>query len=140
MNFPPFGGHFPGTIPSIHQFTTDGSGGASARYANHFPNQPPIGVPVMGKYRPESNSVQTAQSQVMMNNKSSYPNSNIHHYANVPYSQAQPVQQRPSNSPGMQEKRSYHQVCLQILSIFKQKYVLNVLHSEFTKTVVNTLN
>ena len=110
MNFPPFGGHFPGTIPSIHQFTTDGSGGASARYANHFPNQPPIGVPVMGKYRPESNSVQTAQSQVMMNNKSSYPNSNVHHYANVPYSQAQPVQQRPSNSPGMQEKRTYHQV------------------------------
>lgn len=62
----------------------------------------------MGKYRPEANGVQT-QSQVMMNNKANYPNSNVHHYPNVPYSQAQPVQQRPSNSPGMQEKRSYHQ-------------------------------
>jgi len=101
MNFPPFGGHFPSTIPSIHQFT---------RYANHFPNQPPIGVPVVGKYRPENNGVQSAQSQVMMNNKTSYPNSNVHHYPNVSYSQAQSVQQRPTNSPGMQEKRSYHQV------------------------------
>ena len=110
MTFPPFGSHFPGTIPSIHQFATDGSGGAGGRYANHFPNQPPIGVPVMGKYRPESNGVQSAQSQVMMNNKANYPNSNVHHYPNVPYSQAQPVQQRPSNSPGMPEKRSYHQV------------------------------
>lgn len=64
----------------------------------------------MGKYRPESNGVQSAQSQVMMNNKANYPNSNVHHYPNVPYSQAQPVQQRPSNSPGMPEKRSYHQV------------------------------
>lgn len=112
MNFPPFGGHFPSTIQSIHQFATDGSSGAGARYANHFPSQPPIGVPVMGKYRPEnSGGVQSAQSQVMMNNsKSSYPNSNVHHYSNVPYSQAQTVQQRHSSSPGMQEKRSYHQV------------------------------
>lgn len=110
MNFPPFGGHFPSTIPSIHQFATDSSSGAGARYANHFPNQPPIGVPVVGKYRPENNGVQSAQSQVMMNNKTSYPNSNVHHYPNVPYSQAQSVQQRPTNSPGMQEKRSYHQV------------------------------
>ncbi|XP_008210450.1 protein odd-skipped-related 2 isoform X2 [Nasonia vitripennis] len=108
MNFPPFGGHFPGTIPSIHQFTTEGSGGASGRYGNHFPNQPPIGVPVVSKYRPEANSVQ-GQSQVMMNNKAAYSNSNVHHYSNVPYSQAQAVQQRPSNSPSMQEKRSYHQ-------------------------------
>jgi len=110
MNFPPFGGHFPSTIPSIHQFTTDSSSGAGTRYANHFPNQPPIGVPVVGKYRPENNGVQSAQSQVMMNNKASYPNSNVHHYPNVSYSQAQSVQQRPTNSPGMQEKRSYHQV------------------------------
>jgi hypothetical protein len=109
MNFPPFGGHFPGAIPSIHQFTTEGSGGASARYANHFSNQPPIGVPVVAKYRHEANSVQS-QSQVMMNNKTAYSNSNVHHYSNVPYSQAQGVQQRPSNSPSMQEKRSYHQV------------------------------
>jgi len=64
----------------------------------------------MGKYRPENNGVQSSQSQVMMNNKASYPNSNVHHYPNVPYSQAQSVQQRPANSPGMQEKRSYHQV------------------------------
>ncbi|XP_011301382.1 zinc finger and BTB domain-containing protein 49 isoform X2 [Fopius arisanus] len=109
MNFPPFGSHFPGTIPSIHQFATDGSSGATSRYANHFPNQPPIGVPVVGKYRPEVNGTQTSQSQGMMNNKSGYPNSNLHHYTNAPYSQAQPIQQRPSNSPGMQEKRAYHQ-------------------------------
>ena len=127
MNFPPFGGHFPGTIPSIHQFATDGSGGAGGRYANHFPNQPPIGVPVMGKYRPESNSVQSAQSQVMMNNKASYPNSNVHHYPNVPYSQAQPVQQRPSNSPGMQEKRSYHQ---QATETINQQDVCNLLQDK----------
>ncbi|KAK2588258.1 hypothetical protein KPH14_004288 [Odynerus spinipes] len=127
MNFPPFGGHFPGTIPSIHQFATDGSGGAGARYANHFPNQPPIGVPVMGKYRPETNGVQTPQSQVMMNNKANYPNSNVHHYPNVPYSQAQPVQQRPSNSPGMQEKRSYHQ---QATETINQQDVCNLLQDK----------
>lgn len=109
MNFPPFGGHFPSTIPSIHQFATDSSSGTGSRY-NHFPNQPPIGVPVVGKYRPENNGIQSAQSQVMMNNKVSYPNSNVHHYPNVSYSQAQSVQQRPTNSPGIQEKRSYHQV------------------------------
>ncbi|OAD51986.1 hypothetical protein WN48_03538 [Eufriesea mexicana] len=127
MNFPPFGSHFPGTIPSIHQFATDGSGGAGGRYANHFPNQPPIGVPVMGKYRPESNGVQSAQSQVMMNNKASYPNSNVHHYPNVPYSQAQPVQQRPSNSPGMPEKRSYHQ---QATETINQQDVCNLLQDK----------
>lgn len=111
MNFPPFGSHFPATIPSIHQFTADGTSGSSARYANHFPNQPPIGVPVVGKYRPEINGGQTGQSQGMISNKSTYSNSNVHsHYSNVPYSQAQSVQQRPTNSPGMQEKRSYHQV------------------------------
>lgn len=109
MNFPPFGGHFPGTIPSIHQFTAEGSGGASAaRYGGHFPNQPPIGVPSLGKYRPEANNIQS-QPQAMMNNKAPYSNSNVHHYANVPYSQAQP--HRPStNSSSVQEKRSYHQV------------------------------
>ncbi|KAK0173339.1 hypothetical protein PV328_006554 [Microctonus aethiopoides] len=113
MNFPPFGSHFPATIPSIHQFTTDGASGTSARYSNHFPNQPPIGVPVVGKYRPDANGGQSSQGQGLMNNKSAYPNSNVHsHYSNVPYSQAQPVQQRPTNSPGMQEKRTYHQdVC-----------------------------
>lgn len=123
MNFPPFGGHFPSTIPSIHQFATDSSSGAGARYANHFPNQPPIGVPVVGKYRPENNGVQSAQSQVMMNNKVSYPNSsNVHHYPNVPYTQAQSVQQRPTNSPGMQEKRSYHQVKRRQLFLFEPFY------------------
>lgn len=111
MNFPPFGGHFPGTIPSIHQFTAEGSGGASAaRYANHFPNQPPIGVPNLGKYRPEANNIQS-QPQSIISNKSPYPNSNVHHYSNVPYSQAQSVPQRSStNSSSIQEKRSYHQV------------------------------
>lgn len=118
MNFPPFGGHFPGAIPSIHQFASDGSGTTGARYANHFPNQPPIGVPVMSKYRTEANGVQSSQSQVMINNKTSsaYPTGNVHHYPNVPYSQSQPVQQRPpANSPSMQEKRSYHQVSVQLL-------------------------
>lgn len=120
MNFPPFGSHFPGTIPSIHQFTSDGSGGGSSRYGNHFPNQPPIGVPVVGKYRPEINGAHTtSQTQGgMMNNKSSYTNSNVHHYPNVPYSQSQGVQQRPTNSPGMQEKRSYHQASLVIFFYF----------------------
>ncbi|XP_071638953.1 uncharacterized protein [Temnothorax longispinosus] len=127
MNFPPFGGHFPSTIPSIHQFATDSSSGAGARYANHFPNQPPIGVPVVGKYRPENNGVQSAQSQVMMNNKTSYPNSNVHHYPNVPYSQAQSVQQRPTNSPGMQEKRSYHQ---QSTETINQQDVCNLLQDK----------
>ncbi|KAG5324057.1 ZG46 protein, partial [Pseudoatta argentina] len=128
MNFPPFGGHFPSTIPSIHQFATDSSSGAGARYANHFPNQPPIGVPVVGKYRPENNGVQSAQSQVMMNNKASYPNSsNVHHYPNVPYTQAQSVQQRPTNSPGMQEKRSYHQ---QSTETINQQDVCNLLQDK----------
>ncbi|XP_018377838.1 PREDICTED: zinc finger protein 551-like isoform X3 [Trachymyrmex cornetzi] len=128
MNFPPFGGHFPSTIPSIHQFATDSSSGAGARYANHFPNQPPIGVPVVGKYRPENNGVQSAQSQVMMNNKTSYPNSsNVHHYPNVPYTQAQSVQQRPTNSPGMQEKRSYHQ---QSTETINQQDVCNLLQDK----------
>ncbi|KAJ8678932.1 hypothetical protein QAD02_014719 [Eretmocerus hayati] len=131
MNFPPFGGHFPGTIPSIHQFTAEGSGGASARYANHFSNQPPIGVPVVSKYRPEANNVQS-QSQVMMNNKSAaaYTNSNVHHYTNVPYSQAQSVQQRPSNSPSVQEKRSYHQQATESMS---QQDVCNVLQESSGK-------
>lgn len=78
----------------------------------------------MGKYRPENNGVQSAQSQVMMNNKTSYPNSNVHHYPNVPYSQAQSVQQRPANSPGMQEKRSYHQVILSTFNIFEFNILL----------------
>lgn len=135
MNFPPFGSHFPGTIPSIHQFTADGSGAGagagtggggasvgigvgstSSRYGNHFTNQPPIGVPVVGKYRTEINGTHASQSSqggIMINNKTSYSNSNIHHYPNIPYSQSQSIHQRLSNSPViMQEKRSYHQVIL----------------------------
>ncbi|KDR24289.1 zinc finger protein 316-like [Zootermopsis nevadensis] len=73
MNFSPFGGHFPASIPTIHQFaakfTHDGTGGglppqsvgdgggAGARYHTspgpaHFnQHHPPIGMPVnMGKY------------------------------------------------------------------------------------------
>ena len=110
MNFSPFGGHFPSAIPSIHQFSADTSNSVNARYANHFSNQSPIGVPVVGKYRTEVNNAQSAPSQVLMNNKAVYSNSNIHHYANAPYSQSQSIQQRPSNSSNVNEKRNYHQV------------------------------
>ncbi|CAG5087175.1 Similar to Gastrula zinc finger protein XlCGF46.1 (Fragment) (Xenopus laevis) [Cotesia congregata] len=113
--------HFPATIPSIHQFTADGTSGSTARYANHFPNQPPIGVPVVGKYRSEINGSQTGQSQGMISNKTAYSNSNVHsHYANVPYSQAQSEkkseeQQRntgdsaSTNDSGQQDYSSIHQ-------------------------------
>lgn len=111
MNFSPFGSHFPSSIPSIHQFSSESSG---ARYTNHF-NQSPIGVPNVAKYRSQeaANNVQSsAPSQVMLNNKTAYTNSNVHHYSNSLYSQTQNIHQRPSNSPNISEKRNnYLQVC-----------------------------
>ena len=106
MNFPAFGGHFPSTIPSIHQFTADTSGGVGVRYGNHFTNSAPIGVPGIGKYRSEGNNIHSTAVDVMINNKNLYTNGNPHHY-NVPYSNTETGQQRLSESPNMQEKRNY---------------------------------
>lgn len=92
MNFSPFGGHFAGSIPAVHQFTakfahnaptglppqavTTGAvvvtGGDGIQYIRtdhtttpaHFTNQSIIGMPLnMGKYRPPDTSSQQVNSQ-----------------------------------------------------------------------------
>lgn len=69
MNFSPFGSHFPGTIPGIHQFTASGAALVSSatsvtqdtvnRYHSsnvnmaHFNQTHP---PILGKFRTEDNN------------------------------------------------------------------------------------
>lgn len=102
MNFSPFGGHFPASIPTIHQFaakfTHDGNGGGlphqsvseggggGPRYTGPGPahfnqHHPPIGMPVnMGKYVRGDGNNSGGQPQVnnMMN-----PNSSKYHCGNI---------------------------------------------------------
>lgn len=89
MNFSPFGGHFPATIPSIHQFaakfthdgtsslmTQDGTNRYHTANMAHFnQHHTPLGVPVnMGKFRQTetgtivtSNNTNTSQHNMMNN-------------------------------------------------------------------------
>uniref|UniRef100_A0A1B0CNR6 Uncharacterized protein n=1 Tax=Lutzomyia longipalpis TaxID=7200 RepID=A0A1B0CNR6_LUTLO len=83
MNFSPFGGHFPGTIPGIHQFAASGALVSTSapdnvnRYHSsnvnipHF-NQPH--APILGKFRPDD-----------VNNMNKY-NGHTNQYS-TPYSQ-----------------------------------------------------
>lgn len=86
MNFSPFGGHFPGSIPGIHQFAASGALTTSAqetvnRYHNsnvnmttHF-NQPH--PPILSKFRTDETNT---------GNMNKYNGHNINQYT-VPYTQ-----------------------------------------------------
>uniref|UniRef100_A0A1B6BZW9 C2H2-type domain-containing protein n=1 Tax=Clastoptera arizonana TaxID=38151 RepID=A0A1B6BZW9_9HEMI len=128
MNFTPFGGHFPTSIP-VHQFSAakfnhDANGGVNGlnpqvvggmnnepmvssanRYSGHFSNQHPIStMPI--KYQ-RDNSTQLSGNMLPMSSPppAKYPSENVHHYSTNVYNTAQqhPPQQRQDTN-----KRPYH--------------------------------
>lgn len=109
MNFSPFGGHFPGTIPGIHQFAASGALVSTSapdnvnRYHSsnvnipHF-NQPH--APILGKFRPDD-----------VNNMNKY-NGHTNQYT-TPYSQdTQSVSDKQQRGGASSSVSSYPQTTL----------------------------
>ena len=93
MNFTPFGGPFPGTIPNIHQFNSTGSLASSTptiqdtnnRYHNstinmtHFSQPLSAATSVPSKFRPEDINVDNKYNGHIVNSQQQY--------SSIPYSQ-----------------------------------------------------
>ena len=127
MNFSPFGGHFPTSIP-IHQFAAakfnhDGSGtgsvvngintqvpglgnvneepmvSAANRYPGHFTNQHPISTMPVKYQRDNSTQISGNMIPVSSPQPSKYPpTENVHHYtSNLPLPYNTPQHIPPQN-------------------------------------------
>lgn len=135
MNFSPFGGHFPTSIP-VHQFAAakfnhDGSGSgvnglnpqvssamnnepmvsSANRYPGHFPNQHPISTMPIKYQRDNSTQLSGNMIPVTSPQPAKYPpaSENVHHYSSnlsIPYNT---TQHHPSQNRHDNTKRtSYH--------------------------------
>lgn len=118
MNFSPFGSHFPGSIPGIHQFTASGAALVSSatsavsattqdsvnRYhtsnvnMTHF-NQPH--PPILGKFRGALDDTITSPSNNTSSNMNKY-NGHSNQYGVTSYAQQQTTQDTSTSSPDKQ--------------------------------------